>query len=136
MRGPQEKADEPERANKGLLKKTVPKGQAPRGRPRKGGKKCAFDRLLRFDDGSIDEIRDLPRKCARIFKCPPHLDDVLQTYDDTYCGRHILVPSKGGAEKYVHIPPKALYSRTCTCRPCTKQLSRCRVSRCRDCKPM
>ena len=136
LRGPQEKADEPERANKGLLKKTVPKGQAPRGRPRKGGKKCTFDGLLRFDDGSIDEIRDLPRKCARIFKCPPHLDDVLQTYDDTYCGRHILVPSKGGAEKYVHIPPKALYSRTCTCRPCTKQLSRCRVSPCRDCKPM
>ena len=99
-------------------------------------KRCTFDGVIKYNDGSTAEIKDLPRKCNRVFKCLPHEDDAMQHYDDKYCGRHVPVPAKHGSDKYAHIPPGAMYNRTCACRPCAKQLSRCRVSPCGECKPI
>ena len=152
LKGPHERAPKPMKPAKGPLKKrsTRQSSKGPRGEPKEkvdasgsqlqnvkemGGKKCSFDGIIKFDDGTVEEITDLPKKCARIFKCLPQIDDALHQYDDRYCGRHVLVPSKDGIKRYTHIPPRALYSRTCTCGPCAKQLSMCRVSPCKDCEP-
>ena len=96
-------------------------------------KKCTFDGTIRFEDGSTEEIKDLPKRCARILRCPQYQDDTMGDLDDQYCGRHVLVPSKEGNGKYKHVPPEAVPARKCYCKLCAKQLSKCRAELCESC---
>ena len=130
------------KATSGLESRTRPKRQPrtilkdPNQSLRRSGrlrKRVGFENTAQYSDGTQTPLKPSTDKhVRRTFEFPTPPEGSAEQVDQQTLGHFHMVPSRD-KEKIMHIKPEHIYNRTCMCKLCPIQVSRCRQHPCELC---
>ena len=102
-------------------------------RSKRLAKRCSFHQEVKCSDGTSTPLKTHTIKhIRRILNFPQPNSKTFQSIDQKHNGHFHTPPSPSGS-KLTHINPNNIYNRTCMCKGCSLQISKCRQVPCPLC---